>query len=395
MSKSGKTVSSVYSATKILVDYFCFSIGLESFCNFEDDNKLHLGERLKSKLFLDNLPWQERRGMYGYESACYYDGIVLAWGGNDSVYCQMSGTGCRTWESLHPGLTWERFILYLQATYPSWHCSRLDIACDTFHLLDLSKIQQYTRKEKYISRWKTYLIQEGSVEQSVIWGSAKSDFRCRIYDKTLERMVKSGAKPEDIPSDWVRVEFQLRNQAAASFLRSWQKSGSIGSTFLGILKNQLLYCSRYDGKNRDRAVVASWWGKLLGDAEQVKMSYAAGKEYNFQSLSHYLFHQVGASLRTYLTITDGDLGELMDNIRASRLNTRQKELIETAGPARQERLRQAIHRQEAFDRQIQNSIEKVQEGNYGEALDFRGPAIDRGDDQGTYEAWRDSSTDWV
>lgn len=395
MSKSGKTVSSVYSATKILVDYFCFSIGLESFCNFEDDNKQHLGERLKSKLFLDNLPWQERRGMYGYELACYYDGIVLAWGGTDSVYCQMSGTGCRTWESLHPGLTWERFIAYLQATYPSWHCSRLDIACDTFHLLDLPRIQQYTRKGKYISRWKTYLIQEGSVEQSVIWGSAKSDFRCRIYDKTLERMVKSGVNPEEIPEGWVRVEFQLRNEAAASFLRSWQQSGSIGSTFLGILKNQLLYCSRYDGKNRDRAVVASWWGKLLGDAEQIKMSYAAGKEYNFQSLKHYIFHQAGASLRTYLEIMDGDIGDLLDNIKGSKLSTRQKELISTAGPARRELQSQAIHRQQEFDRIIQNSLDKVQEGNYGEALDFRGPVIDRGDDQGTYEAWRDSSTDRV
>lgn len=125
------------------------------------------------------------------------------------------------------------------------------------------------------------------------------------------------------------------------------------------------------------------------------MSYAAGKEYNFQRLSHYLFHQVGASLRTYLEIMDGDIGGLLDNISGSKLNTKQKELISTAGPARRDLQRQAIHRQQEFDKIIQQSLEKVQEGYYGEALDFRGPSFDPGDDQRTYEAWRDSSSDWV
>ncbi len=172
------------------------------------------------------------------------------------------------------------------------------------------------------------MIQSGTVEQSVIWGSAKSDFRCRIYDKTLERQVKSWVDPADIPKGWVRCEFQLRNDSAASFIRTWLNSGSIGTTFLGMLKNQLLYCSQYDGKNRDRAVLAPWWAKLLGDAEQVKMSYTGGKEYNFESLKHYIFHQAGASLRTYLTIMGGELDEMLRQVSISRLNTKQIALIE-------------------------------------------------------------------
>lgn len=75
--------------------------------------------------------------MYGYAYARWYDGIVYAYGSSDTIYIQMSGTGCRTWETTHPGLTWEKWIKYLQSTYASLHISRLDIACDTFGKLKL------------------------------------------------------------------------------------------------------------------------------------------------------------------------------------------------------------------------------------------------------------------
>lgn len=214
--------------------------------------------------------------------------------------------------------------------------SRLDIACDTFGKLKLKTVQGYTRAGRYISRWKTFLIQEGSAEMAVIWGSSKSDFRLRIYDKTLERQVKGSVDADKIPKDWVRCEFQLRNDAAASFIRSWQSNGSIGLTFMGIMKNQLLYVSQYDGKNRDRATVAPWWARLLGDAEQIRMAYDAGKDYNFDSLKRYIFHQAGSSIKAYLAIMDGDFGPLLQGVRMAALNDRQTELIRSAQEQRRE-----------------------------------------------------------
>lgn len=328
-----------HSATRILVDYFCFTVSYNELYGHEEPaHGSDPAGRIRRCFFLDldGLEFQERKGMYGYNNAAWYDGIVYAWGGADTVYLQLSGTGCRTWETLHPGLTWERWIKYLQDTYGSFHCSRLDIACDTFGMLKLKQIQQYTRAEKYISRWRNYLIQEGSAEMAVIWGSSKSDFRLRIYDKTLERQVKGGIEEDKVPKDWVRCEFQLRNDAAASFIRSWQSTGNIGATFTGILRNQLLYVSSYDGRNRDRAVVVKWWLKLLGDGERIPMAYDAGKDYNFDRLSRFVFHQAGSSLKTYLTIMDGDVTALLDGVFSRPLNDRQTELIRTARPARQE-----------------------------------------------------------
>ena len=155
-------------------------------------------------------------------------------------------------------------------------------------------------------------------------------------DKTLEREVKGSVDTDQIPKDWVRCEFQLRNDAAASFIRSWQSNGSIGLTFMGIMKNQLLYVSQYDGKNRDRATVAPWGARLLGDAEQIRMAYDAGKDYNFDSLKRYIFHQAGSSIKAYLAIMDGDFGPLLQGVRMAALNDRQTELIRSAQEQRRE-----------------------------------------------------------
>lgn len=344
MSQSENKKAGPHGATRILVDYFCFTVSLSEFQDHDEteEKAVYLPQRIEKKFYLSGLEFQDRRGMYGYAYARWYDGIVYAYGGNDTIYIQMSGTGCRTWETTHPGLTWEKWIRYLQSTYASLHISRLDIACDTFGKLKLKTVQTYTRAGRYISRWKTYLIQEGSSEMSVIWGSSKSDFRLRIYDKTLEREVKGSVDADKVPRDWVRCEFQLRNDAAASFVRSWQENGSIGLTFMGIMKNQLLYVSQYDGKNRDRATVAPWWARLLGDAEQIRMAYDAGKDYNFDSLKRYIFHQAGSSIKAYLAIMDGDFGPLLQGVRMAALNDRQTELIRSAQEQRREWQQQQI-----------------------------------------------------
>lgn len=332
MQKQNSRKSGLHDATRILVDYFCFTVSLAEFQEYDDaeEKAVYLQQRIEKKFYLTCLEFQQRKGMYGYAYSAWYDGIVYAWGGAETIYIQMSGTGCRTWETTHPGLSWEKWIKYLQTTYATLHISRLDIACDTFRLLKLRNIQAFTRAGNYISRWKTFLIQEGSNEMAVIWGSSKSDFRLRIYDKTLERKKKGGIEPDKIPQGWVRCEFQLRNDSAASFVRSWQACGSIGQTFMGIMRNQLLYVMTYDGKNRDRATLAPWWDKLLGDAEQIHMAYDAGKDYNFDSLKKYIFHQAGSSIKAYLAIMDGDFGPLLQGVQMSALNDRQTELIRSA-----------------------------------------------------------------
>ena len=70
-------------------------------------------------------------------------------------------------------------------------------------------------------------------EEEVIFGASSSSTRLRIYNKALERGV---AGP------WVRVEFQLRDEAANSFLANLlAREGRIGETYGGVLLNYLRY----------------------------------------------------------------------------------------------------------------------------------------------------------
>ena len=151
----------LHGETRILIDYLSYSIRYKEvveddldFADLPPKDSEGWQAWLVSRLGFPGVRFEPRKGMYGYSSAVYYDGVVIAWGGNDSIFVQMSGTGCRTWEDLHPRTAWQQHIVDLRQQFKSLHFSRIDVACDTFGRLKLKTIQNYTRKEMYISRWK-------------------------------------------------------------------------------------------------------------------------------------------------------------------------------------------------------------------------------------------------
>lgn len=216
---------------QILVDYLSFTVSRLDFFSAGLDEQ-YIFERIRKLFLVDGLNYQQKRGMYGYLTGWTADGITICYGGREDIYLQLSGMGCRSLESLNRGMTWEGYLRYLQADFSSLHITRLDIACDTYGELSLSIIQKATRAGRYTSRFRTYLIQEGNKERSVIWGSAKSAVRLRIYDKTLER---HNVGCEDVPPDWVRCEFQLRDDAAGAFISSWQEVGDLSQVYFRLL----------------------------------------------------------------------------------------------------------------------------------------------------------------
>lgn len=313
--------------SKILVDYAAFTVSEGQFLEYEELDFDGQFERMCHAFGFGRIQqdFEQRGGYHGYLRSWWYNGITLAAGGNGTVHVNMSGTGCRCWETLNKGQTWENYIKHLQSTYSSLHVSRLDVACDTVALLPLPLLQRWVRNGWYISKWRTYLIQDGNVEKSIVFGSSKSDFRLRIYDKTLERR-RVVDHPEDVPEGWTRCEFQLRNESAAAFIREWLPS-DIGTAFCGIMRNQLQFTKDYDGVHPDRITPARWWKKLLGDAEKLKMAYPGGVEYNYQKLSRYVFKQAGSSIRAYIEWNRGDLTEFLKGVNGARLNDRQQELL--------------------------------------------------------------------
>ena len=77
-------------------------------------------------------------------------------------------------------------------------------------------------------------------------------------------------------------------------------------------------------------------GEIANTGAQIRMAYDAGKDYNFDSLKRYIFHQAGSSIKAYLAIMDGDFGPLLQGVRMAALNDRQTELIRSAQEQRRE-----------------------------------------------------------
>lgn len=59
------------------------------------------------------------------------------------------------------------------------------------------------------------------------------------------------------------------------------------------------------------------------------MAYNVGKDYNFDSLKRYIFHQAGSSIQAYISICGGDIDPLLAGVYGAKLNDRQRELMRT------------------------------------------------------------------
>ncbi len=319
---------------KILVDYLTCTIGARCLLDqwgFDEDGMEYLPDTdVLTYLCRDwrfgDLQFTARKGLYGYLMAYVCGGITVAWGGCDTVLLQMSGQGCRLYESLRPDLDWLALIKQIRG-YKVHNISRLDIACDTFGQLSMDKLISYTFSGRYVSRFRDYLVSIGTKERSIIFGAPSSRMRLRIYDKTMERL-RAGRSVKEVPENWVRLEYQLRDAAADSFISAWMDTGSISAAYFGIMANQLRYVKSRDEDNPQRSVMTTWWAKFLGWADKIPMAYKGGLDYNLDNLTKYVFDQAGSSIRTWLEIMDYDMDKFARMVNNRNLNIRQQLLLD-------------------------------------------------------------------
>lgn len=123
---------------KILIDWFAYSAQTPSKSEFEEVKKAEenlLLFELKECMGLDNefVVFQELPGMYFYKSRHAFNGISFLFDGmreDMGVCCQMSGKGCRTFETFGNGDYESLFNRCVH--YSGMNISRIDIAYDDF-----------------------------------------------------------------------------------------------------------------------------------------------------------------------------------------------------------------------------------------------------------------------
>lgn len=256
-------------------------------------------------------------GRYYYGSGFRFGNINIYFDGlNDDmgVCVEMSGQGCRDFETFGTGDWYSIFWHYMQ-NRPQVNISRLDVAYDDFDkLLDLDRIIADTFNDNYVSRNKHWNVQKGSRGATVEHGDRGGSMYIRIYDKRAER------KREDLEY-WARCELQMRDQLPGNFVEALiNEEEPIEKLYFEVLNNYLRYVEPSDtDSNKRRWPVADHWQQFIQTAVKRSIFVAPGVDYNMLGLHKYVFNQAGNAIKTYIDIQGVDsFFEQLEHLKKSK-----------------------------------------------------------------------------
>lgn len=272
-----------------------------SFCNETFDNIISL-------LGMRSCAWEDSqtgsRLRYGHRLC--FDGISIHytddWDSkhNTGVCLEMSGQGCRDFETYGTGDWW---VLFEFIRLRNARVTRLDIAYDDFSgVIPLSIMSEMAERFFFTARSQYVRIikesPDGSSDHmgiSVCHGSKSSDLYIRCYDKRIEKHVY------DIPH-WVRFEVQLRNDNCQGFIEA---SADLGEKFRGVIAQYLNYrCPNPDDQNKRRWHIAPWWQKFLDSAAALSVNQKRDIEYNKDRLDKHIYDRNHNAIKTAI-LSDG------------------------------------------------------------------------------------------
>lgn len=282
-------------------------------------------------LGLDIKSFAHTYGRYFYADRLTYGGISIYYNlrandtENGSVLLEMSGQGCRQFEtSSDMGF----MQLFCDVSNGDLKVTRLDVAYDDIDhdesgFLDIKKIARYTMHQRFVTKWGGGIVLDkfrtnGNYEPmthalTVQFGSKKSKILLRIYDKAQER--------GGFDYHWVRSELQFNGERAAGFIKKLLETQSnVGELYAGVLKNYLRFI-KLDHTRKERCTTVGWWEQFLDNAEKIKIFTPKTVEYNFERVENFVINQAGNCFATYVACVG--LDKCVENI-----NNRQSKLTE-------------------------------------------------------------------
>lgn len=249
-------------------------------------SKLHTPDELIDALGLSHVPWTITKGARGYQDRKYFSCISIHYNGRPDmgVWVEMSGQGCRTFESMS-AVGWDNLFVFIREN--GLKITRLDVAYDDHTgILPMSEIVNDTQSGMFVSKstyWETVLSSKGSTVQI---GSPQSRVLIRIYDKAAERGCEPG-------THWIRCEIQMRDDRAIQFTKI---ALPIGEAFAGVLLNYLRYIRPSEDDNKWRWPMTDYWCNLVDDAQRISIYQSPGMEYNEERCRRYVVNQAGNAI---------------------------------------------------------------------------------------------------
>jgi len=281
---------------KYIIDWLSFSI-LDESTPFDAINLLGMPG-------ISEIQWQSLGGFNFYRDRYYYGGISIHYNGkhdNMGIFVELSGEGCRTFETFGHGY-WQDLFSLVNKQYINF--TRLDLAFDDHEgLLDIDRLFVDTLYENFTSQYFTHQHIGGTLGKSIQHGRKESKTMIRIYDKAKER------NRED-EGHWIRAEIQLRHETAQNAVKLLQsREDSVSEVFLGAICGKLRYLQKprkSTDTNKSRWNTATYWENFLKGAEKIKLTENVGIEYNLSKAENYLFNQAGGTLKALIEIHGAD-----------------------------------------------------------------------------------------
>lgn len=251
-------------------------------------------------LGMSEIPFQVLNGPHGQNKRLYFDGISihLPVEAHQYLWLEMSGTGCRSFETYGNG-NWKELI---HVIYEYCNITRIDLAFDDHTgILDMSQLVSdtyfspcFVSKSHYHECHLSYDDRTNEKGTSIYHGRESSNTLIRIYDKAAQLGF-------DQKTHWNRVEIQLRRENAMAFASLYLQNDDLGQLFCGVLVDYLRYCESSDtDSNKWRWPLKDYWSALVKDAARIRLLSTPGVEYNLQNLESFVFSQAGNSIRTYI-----------------------------------------------------------------------------------------------
>ena len=261
----------------------------------------HSVVELVELLDLKDCPFETVRGSKGFMWRQYFGGISIHYNENelqnsgDFIWLEMSGQGCRSYESYGLG-DYEKLFTLVKSDPENIHLTRLDIAFDDMTgVFNIKQVCDEVRAKHFVSRTSTYQSIYSNAGNAVYFGSKKSNVFIRIYDKAAER----GYDGEKF--HWVRCELQLKDVNAKGFVDKLQDN-DLRELYLGVLKNYISFRIPTNDSNKRRWPQAEWWSKFLDNAVRISVWSKPGVDYNLSACERYVMTQPIGSIKTLVEI---------------------------------------------------------------------------------------------
>ena len=258
-------------------------------------------------LGMSDCNFSDTYGMHGYRFRKTFDGVNIHYGGNveknPGVWLEMSGQGCRTFETYGNGDF--RLLFELCLAEPKNHLTRLDIACDVFDKsLDIDTMIDYAQQGNLVTKFRTGDVERGILANNgkcLVFGSRSSELLLRIYDKKAER------KRDDIDS-WLRLELQMRDDQALSFvlnLKDETLEKTVTTNYFNLLNSYIRFVKPGTDSNKRRWKTCQWWQDFIQSAGNYEL-IKPGAEYNLMKLRNYVVRQSGQAVKSYIKLVGLD-----------------------------------------------------------------------------------------